>query len=411
MVSGVEPFLHSFWQTLHNNKLYTGQTLHNPVKLSTGYTGQDTKVSQGIRLFQLRISDLGSLTRRVFLMVRNFKGFEQGFSVPVSALVLSMAVFGMMFSRVEQTGFRQYNNRPGSSDILAMAYADAEQVKIQDQGPSAIASQESQQTLFGWPLLAQEPDATSTMALSASSIDSIMTYEVGKDDTLALLAQKFGISENTIVWVNNLKGDTLQPGQRLLILPMSGILHQVKPQETVESIAALYNISSDRVRAANHLADAENVFVGEQLIIPGGDMQEKLAFAISTPQAGALSETRNAKIFRVPTTGWNSGKLHYDNAVDIANACGTPVYASASGFVTNAVTQGWNDGYGGFIKIDHGNNIQTVYAHVSAQFVSSGAYVNAGDLIGAIGDTGRVDGITGCHLHFEVHGAANPFAR
>jgi len=103
--------------------------------------------------------------------------------------------------------------------------------------------------------------------------------------------------------------------------------------------------------------------------------------------------------------------MHYDNAVDIVNACGTPVYASAQGFVTNAVMQGWNDGYGGFIKIDHGNNVQTVYAHVSAQFVSSGAYVNAGDLIGVIGDTGRMDGITGCHLHFEVHGAANPFAK
>ena len=398
-------FLRRFFQFIRLSKPF----LHNVVHI----TGNETRISKGIRLFQLKISNARHFGKRAFFIVRGFKAPEQWFSVPVFALALSVAVLGMVFFRAEQDSFRQYKNFTGGPEIPAVAYADVEQMKMHGQtlAYQPHGSLANQQTLFGWPLLVQEPDIPSTAGLSASSIDSIMIYEVETSDTLAMLSQKFGISENTIVWVNNLKGNVLEPGQRLLILPMSGILHQVEPQETVESIAALYNISSDRVRAANHLADSENVFVGEQLIIPGGDTQEKLAFAIPDSLGNELPATNNGKYFIVPTTGWNSGKLHYDNAVDIVNACGTPVYASAQGFVTNAVMQGWNDGYGGFIKIDHGNNVQTVYAHVSAQFVSSGAYVNAGDLIGVIGDTGRMDGITGCHLHFEVHGAANPFAK
>ncbi|MFN7088407.1 MAG: M23 family metallopeptidase, partial [Candidatus Paceibacteria bacterium] len=51
------------------------------------------------------------------------------------------------------------------------------------------------------------------------------------------------------------------------------------------------------------------------------------------------------------------------------------------------------------------------YAHLSAVLVSSGAYVNQGDIIGSIGNTGKTHGPTGCHVHFEVRGGANPFAR
>jgi len=105
------------------------------------------------------------------------------------------------------------------------------------------------------------------------------------------------------------------------------------------------------------------------------------------------------------------GKLHSNNAVDIANSCGTPVYAAHSGFVTEALDKGWNSGYGSYLKISAPNGISTLYAHLSALFVSEGAYVNKGDMIGTIGNTGKVDGVSGCHLHFEVHGASNPFVK
>lgn len=113
----------------------------------------------------------------------------------------------------------------------------------------------------------------------------------------------------------------------------------------------------------------------------------------------------------MPVNGWDWGVLHYDNAVDIAAPCGTPIRAAAEGIVEAESASGaWNDGYGNYITIHHPNGTYTRYAHTMKNFVVVGSYVLRGDEIALVGNTGHVDGPTGCHLHFEVHGAQNPFA-
>lgn len=83
--------------------------------------------------------------------------------------------------------------------------------------------------------------------------------------------------------------------------------------------------------------------------------------------------------------------------LDIATSTGTPIGAAAGGTVTYA---GWNStGYGNFVLIDHGNGVQTGYAHCSAVYVSVGQYVSQGQTIAAVGSTGNS---TGPHLHLEV---------
>ncbi|MEX0916626.1 MAG: M23 family metallopeptidase, partial [Candidatus Spechtbacterales bacterium] len=110
--------------------------------------------------------------------------------------------------------------------------------------------------------------------------------------------------------------------------------------------------------------------------------------------------------FTRPTSGYLSQGLHPTNAVDIAGACWSPVYAGASGNVALATGGGgWNGGYGNYVAIDHPNGTRTLYAHMIQVKTSAGAYVNQGAVIGYMGSTGRS---TGCHLHFEVRGAANP---
>ena len=111
--------------------------------------------------------------------------------------------------------------------------------------------------------------------------------------------------------------------------------------------------------------------------------------------------------FILPTDGLNFGKLHQRNAVDIANSCGTDIWASADGLVIEIKSTGWNGGYGKYVKIEHLNNIKTLYAHLSKINVSLGQKVKQGEKIGEIGQSGEA---TGCHLHFEVLGAKNPFA-
>jgi murein DD-endopeptidase MepM/ murein hydrolase activator NlpD len=93
----------------------------------------------------------------------------------------------------------------------------------------------------------------------------------------------------------------------------------------------------------------------------------------------------------------------YHRGVDIGAASGTPIIAADSGMVVFA---GWNGGYGNLVKIAHGSNMQTWYAHLSKFAVSTGQEVKKGDVIGYVGSTGVS---TGPHLHFEVHvdGVAN----
>ncbi|MCL5004850.1 MAG: M23 family metallopeptidase [Patescibacteria group bacterium] len=117
--------------------------------------------------------------------------------------------------------------------------------------------------------------------------------------------------------------------------------------------------------------------------------------------------------FRIspPTIGWNWGQLHAFNAVDIANRCGTPIYAAREGIIIEAVNDdSWNNGYGNSITIEHPNSIETLYAHLEKAEAQIGQYVKEKELIGYMGSTGNTYGPTGCHLHFEIHGAENPLA-
>lgn len=82
--------------------------------------------------------------------------------------------------------------------------------------------------------------------------------------------------------------------------------------------------------------------------------------------------------------------------LDIATATGTPINVVADGTVTNASYQG---AYGNLVKIDHGNGVETWYAHTSKMYVTEGQKVSAGELIAAVGSTGNS---TGAHLHFEI---------
>lgn len=82
--------------------------------------------------------------------------------------------------------------------------------------------------------------------------------------------------------------------------------------------------------------------------------------------------------------------------IDLAGPTGTPVYATADGYVSKAETY---SSYGKFISLDHGGELETRYAHLSGYAVSAGDRVTKGQLIGYIGSTGRS---TGPHLHYEV---------
>lgn len=244
-------------------------------------------------------------------------------------------------------------------------------------------------------------NSASPLAGTLISREGLMIYKIQEGDNLSTIAAKFGISLNTILWANNgLKTSFIKPGQELVILPVSGVIHEVQEGETIDSIAALYSVDVGLIQKFNKNLSSTT------LIIPGAKPKRSLA------QAASLNLPAMSGYFAIPTRGWNWGRLHSYNAVDIANACGTPVYAAAEGLVTQ-VESGWNGGYGNYLIIEHpiNENVWTRYAHLLKSIVSVGSYVLQGDLIAYIGNTGNTHGPTGCHLHFEVGGARNPFAK
>jgi murein DD-endopeptidase MepM/ murein hydrolase activator NlpD len=84
------------------------------------------------------------------------------------------------------------------------------------------------------------------------------------------------------------------------------------------------------------------------------------------------------------------------SGVDLLADCGSPVYAILDGIVTFA---GYNGGYGIMIEIKHEDNLKSIYAHLSSILVKEGEFVNSGQVIGRVGNTGNS---TGCHLHLEI---------
>lgn len=238
--------------------------------------------------------------------------------------------------------------------------------------------------------------------------EGLMIYQIQPGDTVSKISVKFDISTDAIFWTNpGLRSSFIKPGQEIVILPVEGVLHEIKEGDTLDSIAGLYGIDSEEIKKFNVNFQEFLQNPGNRLIIPHGRPLRKTNYVSRWPDD--FLDLGN--YFAIPTTGWNWGRLHDYNAIDVANQCGTPVYAAAEGLVIETDDIGWNNGYGGYIKIEHPNKTYTAYAHLNKISVDGGKYVSQGAEIGLMGNTGNTHGPTGCHLHFEVRGAKNPFAK
>jgi LysM repeat protein len=234
--------------------------------------------------------------------------------------------------------------------------------------------------------------------------DQISVYVVRQGDTLSQIAEMYDVTVNTIKWGNDLSSNTLKEGQTLVILPISGVKYTVVKGDTLASIAKKYKGDADEILAYNNLQKGESLPIGSSIIIPDGEVVPPPSVIRSSYGSG-LKEY--AGYYLRPIVGGKKTQgIHGYNGIDIAGAVGTPLLASADGQVIIARFGGWNGGYGNYIVIKHSNGTQTLYAHASKINVSAGDTVNQGDIIGAVGSSGKS---TGPHLHFEIRGARNPF--
>ena len=265
-------------------------------------------------------------------------------------------------------------------------------------------------TLVGGTALQSEAGPSGTLADIESALpasDQISIYIVREDDTVGQIAQMFGVSVNTIVWANDLRrGNVIQPGETLVILPVSGVRHAVKKGETLAGIVKKYNGDMSEVLEFNDLAVGAALTAGDIVVVPYGVEPAPPSIGTTRVIAG-VSGPAIVGYYQRPLSSYvRTQGVHGYNGVDLAAPVGTTVLASAAGEVILSRISGWNSGYGNYVVIQHPNGTQTLYAHLSQNYVSAGTTVVQGQSIGAVGTTGKS---TGPHLHFEVRGAKNPF--
>jgi murein DD-endopeptidase MepM/ murein hydrolase activator NlpD len=257
----------------------------------------------------------------------------------------------------------------------------------------------------------------------------VSQYIVQPGDTLFGIAEKFGIKPETVLWANQLVlGDNphnIQPGQELNILPVDGIYHRWSAGDGLNAVSSFFGVTpQDIVNFPANRLDATtigdwarpNIEAGTWLVIPGGRREYVSWSAPVIPRdnpsvarvlgpgacASVVDGAVGAGVYIWPAnnhflSGFDFNPEVNHSGIDIDGNTGDPVYAADNGVVVYA---GWNNwGYGNVVVINHGNDWQTLYAHLDTYNVTCGQSVFQGNVIGAMGSTGNS---TGSHLHYEM---------
>jgi LysM repeat protein len=253
----------------------------------------------------------------------------------------------------------------------------------------------------------------------------VITYTVQSGDYLFAIADKFKIRPETILWSNYavLKDnpELIFAGQVLNILPVDGLYYQWQTGDRLDTVAGTYGVTPEDIILwpSNYISptiDIQNpdITPGTWLVVPGGHREFKqweppvirstggTSWTFGGPGAcnGVYSGPAGANIWIWPTVShWVGGNEYsaYHHGIDLAITMREPIRAADRGLV---VYSGWNTwGYGNLVVVDHGNDWQTVYAHLDSVLVGCGGNVNRGETIGYGGTTGNS---TGPHLHFEM---------
>ena len=263
----------------------------------------------------------------------------------------------------------------------------------------------------------------------------ISKYTVQLHDTLFIIASKYNLKPDTVLWGNPVLAgnpNTLSVGQELNILPVDGALRIVQSGDTLAKIAKVFHSKvEDIINFPGNDIDPTDPQVknGQTVIIPGGwrDVTIWQLPVVSRTTVGRSSGSGGgepgacAGPFSGPTGTFTfvwPANNHYLSGndysptihpgIDIAAGYGAPIYASDTGVVVFAGLSLY--GYGNLVIIDHGNGWQTAYGHLSRINVNCGGAIYQGQELGLAGSTGNS---TGPHLHFEMrsdtYGRVNPW--
>ena len=226
------------------------------------------------------------------------------------------------------------------------------------------------------------------------------SYRIKKGDMIGVIAEKYGISQDTLISVNKIRATrTIQIGQNIKIPSLDGILYTVKKDgETPETIAEKYEVSADEVANVNKIAVNASLDAGQSVFVPGAELDWITRQEIN----GDLFRKPIRSYYRITSYfGWRgspfTGRRQFHGGIDMACPTGTPIYAAMEGVISY---RGYSNVYGNYVIVTHHSGYKTLYGHMSRfSKLTVGNRVTTGRVIGYVGSTGQS---TGSHCHFTV---------
>jgi murein DD-endopeptidase MepM/ murein hydrolase activator NlpD len=186
---------------------------------------------------------------------------------------------------------------------------------------------------------------------------------------------------------------------------MKGVYHMVERHQTFYRICKTYGVDLKEVASLNGISDPSKIQTGQRIFIPGAKKVLKVEIYIddvAAEQGEKLKIAYKKLDFLWPVEGkisdyFEGAESKRHQGIDISSPLGTPIKASNAGRVI--YSNNTIKGYGNLIILRHSEELVTVYAHNQVNLVEEGTWVEKGQIIGKVGQTGRA---TGPHLHFEI---------
>lgn len=319
-------------------------------------------------------------------------------------------------------------------EVIVPTATPQENQAVQPDSPPATLSPDRLALLLSTPIAAlAQPvgleivrgDFSAFTIIPDRPRSEVIQYEVQSGDTIFALAERFGLEPETIAWSNDraiIEG--LRPGKMLNILPVDGAYFTVISEKSIADIATQYHVDPYTIIDSEYndlfgKSPADVLPSGVKLVIPGGTQEQinwnppvervdasssssgvgKISFDTGDPGSCGLVDNPGGGGGWIPPLAsyvWVRGFSSIHSGVDLSAPVGTPVMAANGGTV---VFSGWSNwGYGWSVVLAHGP-FTTLYGHMSDVYARCGSFVNAGQVIGAVGSSGDS---SGPHLHFEI---------